>query len=365
MFGFVLSGFLLSGQPTQNSRSNERELSMEKIIQEAGLDLRNPTEQALSKVGSLLRIEEKKGIWLAAPTPLAIGQDTDATIYGFDFYSTHDRPGRYFKDSAVVVVTRVESRETFANLVIEPIEKDPDKPTPEPDTTPRPEIKLLQRFSIRLRERLEELPWRTGTYLVDVLFDNQVSNRAQFQLTAGLPAEKDPAIVAFIEQQRAAEGGPKELFPLPGGSGKYPNYRKTEDSLPVPSGVGIHLEAERVSVYKADAQSVLRGSFRLPVPAAYYRNSSGDGSATAAVPITLVLAGNLMPGPFVAPLRVASYDPIDRKAAESTVTGQFEIDLFALQETSKVPQTYTIWAYSGTARSTPVQAAVITPEMLK
>ena len=84
------------------------------------------------------------------------------------------------------------------------------------------------------------------------------------------------------------------------------------------------------------------------------------------MPINLVIAGNIMTGPFVAPLRVASFDRVDRNAAESVVTGQFEIDLFALPQTSKVPQTYSsIWAYSGEVRRTPVLAAVVTPEMLK
>jgi hypothetical protein len=47
------------------------------------------------------------------------------------------------------------------------------------------------------------------------------------------------------------------------------------------------------------------------------------------------------------------------------VTGVFEIDLFALAETSKVPQTYTIRAYSGHQRSEPILSAIVTPEMLK
>jgi len=159
----LLIGAAAFGQPQQNNRANKRELSMEQIIQEAGLDLRNPTEQALSSVGSILRREDKKGIWLAAPTPLAIGQDTDATIFGFDFHGTHDRAGRYFKKSAVVVATRIESRETFANLVAEPIEKNPNRPAREPEATPGPNINLLMRFTVPLRQRLKDLPWRTGT----------------------------------------------------------------------------------------------------------------------------------------------------------------------------------------------------------
>ena len=124
------------------------------------------------------------------------------------------------------------------------------------------------------------------------------------------------------------------------------------------------MAAERVSIYKPGAQSILRGSFRLAVPSAFYQ-AGGNDTPTAVVPITLVLTGNDLVGPFVAPLRVATYDKIDKNAPESIVTGQFAVDLFALEETSKVVQTYTLRAYSGWIRSDAVLAAVITPDMLK
>jgi hypothetical protein len=351
------------GQQKKSSGSKKRVLSMEQMIRDAGLDLRNLTEESLRKVGQILRKEEKKGIWLVSRTPLAIDRDRDTEILGFDYYSTQDRGRRYLSESGVVVATRVESRETFAALINEP--KEPVDPAAKPDTRPIPPSVSLQRFEIPLNERLPDLPWRAGTYLVDVMLDTETSNRWEFKLSAGAAAEKDPAVAAYIEAQRAATGPPKEMRPAPSGN-KYPNYQKTAGSLDIPATNGITLSADRVSVYKPDGHSILKGSFRLPVPAGFYRAGSGDnGAATAAVPITLVMTGNILTGPFVSALFVPSYDKIDRTAAESVVTGQFEVDLFALEETSKVPQTYTIWAYSGAIRSAPATAAFITPEMLK
>lgn len=347
-----------------SNQTDRNEFNMDKITAMAGLDLQRPSATAIDRAVTLLLQEKKKGIWLAAPARLAIDQDHDVTVLAFDCYDPSVRGYRYLSESGIVVATRIESRETFAALVEEPKPMDDDVvPVNE---EPMPSSDAVQGFSIALRERLGGLPWRAGNYIVDVMLDKEVSNRARFQITAGIAAERDAAVAAFIEQQRSTSSAPKELRPLPEPGDAVPNYRKTANSLPLPPEVGITLAAERVSVFRPGSRNVLRGSYRLPVPAAFYRSGNGDGvSATAAVPITLVVVGNIMPGPFVAPLAVASYDRIERGATESVVSGYFEIDLFALRETSKVPQTYSIWAYSGEVRSAPVLAAVVTPEMLK
>ncbi|HEU0124301.1 MAG TPA: hypothetical protein VFQ91_27470 [Bryobacteraceae bacterium] len=333
---------------------------MEQIIQEAGLDLHQPTEEALSRTGSLLKAAGKKGIWLAAPSPIGIDSALDIDITGFDVFGTREREGRYFRKTAVIVGTRVESRETFAELLFEPKEKRPKRPNPpaaqeqdQDDDDPPPNLEMVSRFSVALRSRLKQMPWRTGTYLVDVLFDDDVSNRAQFELTAGKAASKDPAVAAFIEAQKTATGEPKEIYPADG------NYEKTDKSLEIPAAEGIAIAAERVAVYRPDEKNILRGSYRLPVPAAFY---AGE---TATVPITLVITGNLKAGAFVVPLLIPTKDKVTAGEAVSTVTGVFEIDLFAIDRVPKVPQTYTIRAYSGAVRSEPLKAAFITPEMLK
>jgi hypothetical protein len=334
---------------------------MEQIIREAGLDLRNPQTDALNRASSILQRDRMKGIWLAAPSLLGIDQDHDVSITVFDVYSTAERGNRDLSESGVVIATRVESRETFATLLAEP--KAPANPAEQPDNTPIPAMNLTRRTNFFLRQRLDLLPWRAGTYLVDVLLDTQTSNRLEFKLTAGAAAGKDPAVAAFIEAQKAAASGPpKPLYPAAGRD--YPKFEKNEKSLEIPAENGINLSAERVAVYKPDGHSILKGGYRLAVPSSFYRDAT-SAPVTAAVPITLVITGNIMTGPFVVPLLLPSQEKIDADSAETVIAGQFEIDLFALSETSKVPQTYTIWAYSGAVRSQPATAAFITPEMLK
>jgi hypothetical protein len=336
---------------------------MEQLLRELIKDPAAPKEAELQAAGDLLDDGEAKGIWILAPEKVGIDQAADVTILGWDCFNTEARARRYLGLSGVVVATRVESRETFGGGLS--VDKEPGVSEAKPaDDEPLPDVDVLLPFRFGLRERVPDLPWRAGTYIVDVILDTEVSNRLRFQVTPGKAAERDPAIAEFIEKQRMSASGVTDLRPAMVDGAKLPNYRKTAESLPLPDGVGISLSVDRVSVYKKGAENVLRGSFRLPVPAAYYRG--GDGAApTASVPITLVVTGNDLSGPFVAPLRVATFDTINKNAEESVVTGNFEVDLFALPELSKVVQTYWIRAYSGEVRSELVTAAVITPEMLK
>ena len=340
---------------------------MEQLLKDGGLDLRHPQEAAWRRTEELLRDSGEKRMVLFAASPLGIDVDQEINATILDSFDPSVRGRRYLSSNGFVVATRVESRETFAGLLKE--EKEPSDPPPgsQPrDTSPLPSMDVVQRLSIRVRERLPELPWRAGTYLIDVIFDAQTSNRLRVTLTPGEAAAKDPEVAAYIERQRGGGEVNKEFFPAPVNGAKLPNYKADANSLPIPAAAGITLAADRVSVYKPDSHSVLKGSFRLPVPAAYYRGGTGDGgAATATVPITLVVNGNSMTGPFVSVLRVPSYDRVDKDAKESTVTGTFAVDLFALPELSKAPQTYTIRAYSGEYRSEPATAAFIRPEMLK
>lgn len=337
---------------------------MEDIVQQAGFDARKPTEAGADKVATILRTQDRKGIWLAVPSPLGIDMASDASVLVFDYYDTAVRGRRYLNESGVIIATRIESRETRAALIEEL--KPQAGSSGAGDSEPLGKMNLLQQMSIPLRQRLPNLTWRKGTYIIDVMLDAQMSNRARIVLNAGLAAERDPAVAEFIERQTAVSSGPRDIRPAPSAAGGLPIYRKTDRSLPVPNDLNISLSAERVSVYRPDARNVLRGSYRLAVPSALYRSTTGiPGEVTAVVAITLVITGNLMTGPFVAPLRVPTYDLIDASKPESVVTGHFEIDLFALPETSKVPQTYRILAYSGEVRSAPAISAVVTPQMMK
>jgi hypothetical protein len=348
-----------SSQPPTKKMETPVEQKLRAVIQ----DVKHPGKTEIDAGRKLLQSGKQKGIWILAPETMALDHDDEVQVLGWDYYDAKPRGYRYINSSGVVVATRIESRETVAALVTWPKEPADSKPSAPPEPIVEDYENLIT-FRLLLRDRLPDLPWRAGTYLIDVLLDGQESNRIQFQLTPGLSVERDPAIAEYIERQRGTAVGPKTLIPPMVEGRPYPNYRKTPASPMVPQDIGIKLVAERVTVYTPEAQNILRGSFRLPIPAGFYR--AGDhNSPTAAVPITLVITGNDLVGPFVVPLRTATYDPIDEKSPESIVTGFFAVDLFALPETSKVVQTYSIWAYSGAVRSERVLAAVITPNMLK
>lgn len=333
---------ILSGQPQGSSPATLEADSLIPILREAGLDPGNPSRQAIDKAGDMLRAKGKKGIWITGPSSLPAASNSSLTITGWDFYSAQARGRRYLDDSGIIVATHVESRETLAATVDEL--KEPVKGASEPDTRPLPPADIVKPFQVRVRERLESMQWRPGTYLIDVLLDSQSSNRLRIVVPGDGKRAPAPA---------------KGLRPPVSANAKYPNFRKSGASPALPAGLGITLSTPPEIVYKPGSSWALNGSYRLPIPAAFINApESGDAKATAVVPITLIITGSSLTGPFVVPLRVPAFQQIERGAAEATVTGYFAIDLFALEETSKVPQTFTVWAYSGSERSQPITAKV-------
>ena len=324
-------------------------------------DDKHPTRDEIGAVSEALQESESRGLWIFGAKSLALDEDSEATICGWDYYDLATHGLRYVRTSGSVVLTRVESRETFAAPIAQLKTPMPSEGLDSEEDEPEMlEGDNLITFRFGLRDRLPELPWRSGTYLVDVAMDGEMSNRLKIAITPGKAAERDPAIAAYIEEQKGRSAGPLDFFP-PLAEPATPEFRP---SLEIPWVDGISLKVNRVSVYTREARNVLQGSFRLKLPAGFYRNAEAGGP-TGTVPITLVITGNDRVGPFVAPLRVPTYDPIEEDTAVTEVTGRFAVDLFALKQTAKLVQTYTIWAYSGAVRSEPVLNAIITPDMLQ
>jgi len=80
---------------------------------------------------------------------------------------------------------------------------------------------------------------------------------------------------------------------------------------------------------------------------------------TAIVPITLVLTGSDRPAPVVLPLKLPSYDPVDRNADSAIVSGYFAIDLCKLSDIAAIEQTVFIYAFSGEVMVGPVPIALV------
>ena len=90
----------------------------------------------------------------------------------------------------------------------------------------------------------------------------------------------------------------------------------------------------------------------------------GDPNATAVIPITLLLIGNIETGPWTIELRVPTFDPIPGGVAGTVVAGAFEIDLLSLPQMPRVPQTYFLRAISGEVITEPAMTALVPEEAL-
>lgn len=331
-----------------------------------------------------LRSSGFKGVLLIGPAKYGLDAHPTFPLMGFRVFSALESFGVDFDWSAMLVVVRLESQEVFAGRLC--FVRD-DYEYKVPSTKPSDALVASQFFVNDVSERLPEFTLRAGTYLSVVLLNDYASNRVRTQVSLGAVTERDPAVVEFLESHRRPEGAMAPIYPSQRmivsqagqGSELSPSYRVQKGSPPLPEELGIAMRVERVVVYEERTRCMLRGSFRLPVlrrnivPRAASGGAAsspvpavdvGDSKATAVVPISLVIVGNLYPGPTITHLRVPSYDAIDANAKEGVVTGYFDIDLFALDEMQHLPQTYHIWAFSGEHMAGPTLMAIVTPDML-
>lgn len=326
-----------------------------------------------------------KGVLLIGSTKYGIDEHRTLPLMGFRVYSVVESFDVDFDWSAMLVVVRLESQEVYAGRLC--FVRD-DYEYMVPGAKP-PDAMVASQFFVKdVSERIPNFTLKAGTYLSTVLLNGDASNRVRTCVTLGAAAERDPAVVEFLESRRKPEGPIAPILPsrrLPASPDEqareiHPTYRPQEGSPPLPDEPGIAVSVERVILLDQHPSCVLRGSFRLPIskrniiphmePVAPNLTplplvDVGDPEATAIVPISLVIVGNLYPGPTIHHLRVPSYDPVDPKAKESVVTGHFDIDLFTLENLQHLPQTYYIWAFSGEIMAGPSLMAIVTPDMLR
>jgi hypothetical protein len=347
----------------------------------------NDMGHSLPDLRDTLRDSGFKGVLLVGPDEYGIDEHVTLPLMGFRVFSALERFGVSFDWSAMLVVVRVESNEVFAGRVS--FVRD-DYTYVAPRERPRDALVATQFFVRNVSERLHDFALRPGTYLSTVLLNEETSNRVRTRVTHGAAAERDPAVVEFLERHRKPEEPPKPIKPARtvlatsdaalDSSHCHPTYRAQGNSPPVPEEPGIAMSVERVVLVDQHPKSILHGSFRLPVskrnlvprtePTAPNEVSVplvdvGDPDATAVVPISLVIVGNLYPGPTSHHLRVPSYDPVDPKANDGIVTGHFDVDLLAFDDMQRLPQTYYIWAFSGEIMAGPNLMAIVTPDMLR
>jgi len=164
-------------------------------------------------------------------------------------------------------------------------------------------------------------------------------------------------------------------------------YRPRMDSPPPPAETGIVLAVDRVArvgvapvaIDGPGKTCMLRGSFCLPLrprdgvrplpgPAGSQAEQQaladgwvdvGDATATAVVPITLLLTGDKDADPILVPLSAAIYGSVEGPFAQ----GQFAIDLFRAVPDLPI-QTYAVWAMSRSIISDPALVDIVTEDTL-
>lgn len=257
--------------------------------------------------------------------------------------------------------------------------------TPAPQTPPGGrdpgEGLTFNAFSSDLRMQLD-LPWEKRKYLVALLLREHVSNPVLMELGSSPTAYRDPAVEAFLAEQRkkAPVVPPRPVEPEPAPESGV-TFQRVSRSPEVPKEPGIALNVERVAVARRGSTCLCFGSFRLPVTVSELvrpdaktgeRPDVGDANAKAVVPISLVITGSEAPGPWIVELRAPSYDaPQPPKGAPAPdadagiATGHFALDLFAHPAMPRQPMTYFITAFGGASVSGPFQTAVVTEKMLR
>lgn len=280
------------------------------------------------------------GLAIHAPPVVVLAERGELPLIGFHAFTTPEPAGEVFDPFAVLSVARLDTGEVLAAPVA--VLRDEDDLS---DLPPKPPSTVVAQFDLDVRERLPELSWTPGAFVCRVHLGARCSNR----ITVRLEGEEDgPPLPARAVWPRADHADPSAL----------PRYRVDPVSLPPPRSGGLALALPQAEV-EAGARCVLRGSFRLPVaPGDRARAECGDRSASAVLPISLLVVGRERPGPTVIALGVPSYEPTAVSAGETT--GAFTLDLSTLPGFPRAPQAYTIWALSREALSEPV-ALVVTP----
>ncbi len=211
----------------------------------------------------------------------------------------------------------------------------------------------LNLFKVDLRQALN-LPWQPRRYNVAVLLREFLSNPVTVELAYdGAPRAGVGSVKSSQKQEASAvHNDAHRIYPLvnpAGGNAPQPDYHRQELSPPIPSKPGIDFRIDRTVRLGQGAPCLLHGSFRLPVLSRELMEPSGGTSSqvTAILPITLVVTGSDVTGPWVIRLQVPSYDAAVVRGAPATATGYFAFDLLQLREFPRGATTYFLSAFNG------------------
>jgi hypothetical protein len=224
-------------------------------------------------------------------------------------------------------------------------DKSEDKEDYTPPAEGFPEGFSLSPFDLEVRERLPEMPWGPGKWTFTLYLFNQQSNPVLVEFKAGMRTQEGS------EEPPASH--PQRIRPAPDPEAGH-SFAKSAESPELPGGEGIALKMDRKEIAPGSRACMLRGAFRLkalpgerldarpgePAPA-------GAEGAEAIVPITLLLLGKEIAGPYLFTLHA----PARASSVQGMVEGHFHVNLFRMPEAFGIPQAYVARALHGRAQS--------------
>jgi hypothetical protein len=303
----------------------------------------------LDKASAPYDMKPKRALLVDGPKEVDLQARESLPVPVYYLHSAADAFSFAFQNVAIVVAARAEDRAVFCNMaaprITVPMEPPEGKPSP---TTFFGDSKVLN-----LKER--GLPWKPGTWFVNVIVRDLVSNRVQIHLGEPASKYKDPEVEKFLKSQKYPPPAP--VSPEPGKP--LPHYQLYGRSPAVPDSQGIALSVDRVIVTRRGNRGELSASFRLaPLPGELVPGASGDGPK-AVIPITLIVTGteNSFPLPFT--VRAPAYG----NAGDTELTGHFALDLFDVPQFDARAQTYFVYAFAGEVMAGPAAMALVSEEM--
>ena len=321
-------------------------------------------------VGEIAR-DQFLGLLIDAPARVSLNRRTTVPVAGYFARSLRDDLKIQQERQMLVAAVRQDTGELSIALAL-----DTGKiPAPSRPPTGDPgEGSTLNMFAFDLRGVLG-LPWEASRYSVAVILRELVSNPVSIELGRDPTEYEDPAVAAFLAEQRdmAVPPPPPSVFPPPHEhpeTGQPPDYQPLLD-MPASKTPGIELRAQRVVVAKDGGKCILQGCFHLPIPRRFRVEARGEGEpmpevgdpqAKAVVPIHLVVTGSDLPGPCVVGLKVPVYQALAPHPAEAD--GYFTVDLFQIPDFPRTPMTYFVTAFGGEAVSQPAPIAVVSEQMI-
>ncbi len=316
--------------------------------------------------------DEALGLHLDGPKQVVLAEHETLPLLGVRICEPADNLKREAKPWALIASIRLENNEVFVANAFH-VEQQPSPPAEE-DLQDLPDCVLGDALVLELTRRYGII-LQPGTYLTRMILGEQISNEVRTRVVRH--EVRDPEVAAFLQGYKRP-AYPRRILPQHVATRALPSYEHEAQTPMPPESLGVVLSLPRVHVHRKTDPCIARGAFRLPLKAREIVRPQpldthgkpvadsgwvniGDEEATAVVPITLVFQGDRLREPVVLRLQVPTYD----EAEENTpVTGHFNIDLMALTDALRFPQTYTAWALHGERLEGPFKMAIVSEDML-